>query len=82
MNRLLNSIDNVVAGGIESSSCPEGVAESMELVAVSRLKNHAIAFEKGFIPCQRMLEVSLPPFIKLARKISQEPGPAELFSSK
>lgn len=78
MNYLLSSIDVVVAR--EALSLPEGEGEDMEKVIVSSLRDHAIAFEKGSISCQRMLEVSLAPFIKLARKISQEPGP-EIFKS-
>lgn len=46
-----------------------------ELGIFSLLLDHVKAFDQGFIPCQRLFEVVVPLFLKLARKVNQDQNP-------
>lgn len=87
VNLLLRSIDDVVDGSTHflAQDCKDVSGEEMQGMMTAVLKNHAEAFDRGLIPCQRLIDVALPPFLKLARKASQEPTsetPADAASAR
>lgn len=78
---FLGVIDDLVAGN------SSGLLELNELYSISNeqtrqatsvlLNDHAMAFDQGTIPCQRLIEFVLPPFLKLARKACQDMEPRD-----
>lgn len=73
MDKYLAGIDDLVEGRRSWVSRLHGLSDEDVVKSISSLLTHnAIAFNKGLIPCERLVEVAVPPFLKLARKASQE----------
>lgn len=73
MEDILAGIEDLLEGRrsrVSRLHSSDGV-EIVKAVA-SFLELHATAFNQGKISCSRLVEVALPPFLKLARKASQE----------
>lgn len=58
---------------------PPGYLEARNDQSTYFLTAHHGAFDKGVIPCERLVEVLVPPFLKLVRAVSYEPSAADRY---
>lgn len=75
---LIHFIDSQVAadGSASSSTYPLQVLVDMSRKMIEYLPAHGVAFDRGLISCERLMEVLVRPFLKLTHKYSrEEPSP-------
>lgn len=74
MDCFLRTVDDLLNGRLAKNFSTSSDADIHYDMAVL-LRDHARQFDQGLIPCHRLLEVTLSPFIKLARWVSQASTP-------
>lgn len=77
VDALLQFIDSYATSSEDSESHSLEVIEACSRLMAEVMPVHGEAFEQGLIPCARLIEVLAPPFLKLARKVSQEQSTQE-----
>lgn len=77
MAGLLGYVESLASekeSGYSRSPLDPLVITWMHHTAARELRAHTLAFDKGFISCQRVLEVLVEPFIKLGKKAIEAEG--------
>lgn len=80
VDTLLGSIYSLIDGSSSSEDTLFNYSSKnkLELEICNLVKYHAISFDHGFIPCQRLLEVVVTPFLKLANTLADPTNTADM----
>lgn len=82
VDKILGSIDDLMAGRNSNSDvCRHFCTASdddLQLQIRVLLSGHAQAFDQGSISCQRLLETTFRPFIKISRQLSRAAIPRNM----
>lgn len=78
MKLLLTTVDSLESGQVISALGK--VLLRVKLLGRNCLLTHRVAFNEGLLPCEKLLELLLPPFLKLARVMNSNamPGSSQI----